>query len=139
MHRCILRDSGNMSQEDLIRTLAPKIRGFANYHRHVCASQTFCDIDRVIHFQLMRWACRKHPMKSKGWVYQRYWFKKGGNSYIFGVEGNYLPHMAWQHIVRHTALSTDKNPYLDRDYFSARKESLKKRFARSFHLPAAAL
>jgi len=61
------------------------------------------------------------------------------NSYIFGVEGNYLPHMAWQHIVRHTALSTDKNPYLDRDYLSARKESLKKRFARSFHLPAAAL
>ena len=137
LHRCILRDSGDMSQEDLIRLLTPKIRGFANYHRHVCASETFSDIDGIIYYQLLRWACRRHPSKHRGWVHRRYWFKKGGNKYIFGTESLYLPRMVWQHIVRHIPLKTDMNPYLDTDYFAARKARLKSRYARSFHLPAA--
>ena len=137
MHRCILRDSGDLGQDELIDVLTPKIRGFANYHRHTCASDTFSKIDHIIHFQLMRWSCRRHPRKRKGWVYDRYWFRKGGGKFVFGREGHYLPHMAWQHIVRHVALKSDMNPYLDQDYFAARKKLLKERNAHSFHLPTA--
>ena len=137
MHRCILRASGDMSQEDLIRMLSPKIRGFANYHRHVCASVTFHEIDHIIYIQLRRWARRKHPKKRKRWIYRKYWFRKGGDGYMFGSEKCYLPHLSWQHIVRHTALKTDMNPYLDQDYFAARKRALRKRYARSFHMPVA--
>ena len=137
MHRCILRDGKAMSQDDLIRTIAPKIRGFANYHRHICASETFVKIDNVIHLQLERWACRRHPKKGKGWVYGKYWCRKGGSKYIFGTEERFLPHMAWQHIVRHRYLKESMNPYLDHDYFAARKALLEQRRACSFWMPAA--
>ena len=135
MRRCILRDSGDMGQEELIKLLTPKMRGFANYHRHICASMTFHEIDHIMYVQLRRWARRRHPKKRKRWIYRKYWFRMGNDGYIFGSGSCYLPHLSWQHIVRHTALKTDKNPYLDQDYFAARKRALRKRFAHSFHPP----
>jgi RNA-directed DNA polymerase len=137
MHRCILRESGNMGQEELIRLLTPKIRGFANYHRHTCASKAFSKIDHIIYHQLERWACRRHPKKHKGWVYSKYWSQRGGNRYMFGKAGGYLPHIAWQHIVRHTPLKTDMNPYIDQDYFARRRAHLRMKAANSFRMPAA--
>lgn len=137
MHRCILRDGKGMGPEELMRMLTPKIRGFANYHRHICASVTFSKIDYLTHSQLERWACRRHPNKRRRWVYSKYWFEKGGSKYMFGTEEHYLPHMAWQHIVRHPYLKEDMNPYLDRDYFAMRRRKLRELYAHSFHLPAA--
>ena len=137
MHDCILRESGGMSADELIEVVRPKVRGFANYHRHTCASKTFDKIDHIMHYQLMRWACRRHPKKCKGWVYLKYFCRVGGNRYMFGTPEHFLPHMSWQHIVRHRLLATDKNPYLDRDYFTARRRELKERYSGSFHMPAA--
>ena len=34
--------------ETLIKTLNPIIRGWANYHRHICAARTFAVVDRII-------------------------------------------------------------------------------------------
>jgi RNA-directed DNA polymerase len=135
-HACILRDSGSMGADELIRSLVPKVRGFANYHRHTCASKTFSHIDRVMHFQLMRWACRRHPGKHKGWVHERYFCTVGGNRYMFGTPQHFLPHMAWQHIVRHRILRADANPYLDREYFEERKRILRRNNSGSFRMPA---
>ena len=45
--------------------------------------------------------------------------------------------MSWQPIVRHVPLKTDMNPYVDHDYFAARRKALKQRYARSFRLPTA--
>ncbi len=137
MHRCILRESGDMSQEQLIYALTPKIRGFANYHRHVCAAETFSKIDHIMYAQLERWACRRHPRKHKGWVYLKYWVRKGGNKYVFGTEGHFLPHMAWQHIVRHPQIRASANPYLEPDYFAERKRPLRSLYANSFRMPVA--
>jgi RNA-directed DNA polymerase len=39
-----------------IEELNPKIRGWANYHRHMASSRTFEHVDHVIFHALRRWA-----------------------------------------------------------------------------------
>ena len=56
----------------LIATLNPKIRGWANYHRHAAAKKTFVHVDTAIFKALWRWARRRHPKKGKKWVKDRY-------------------------------------------------------------------
>jgi RNA-directed DNA polymerase len=64
--------------ETLIKTLSPIIRGWANHHRHVCSSEAFWTAERIIHYQLLRWARRTHPNKSYGWLKRKY-FSLDGN------------------------------------------------------------
>jgi hypothetical protein len=45
-----------MSAADLIHELNPKIRGWANYHRHVVSTRTFARVDHHIFSSLWRWA-----------------------------------------------------------------------------------
>jgi len=66
--------------ETLISTLNPIIRGWANYHRHVCSRKTFGTADHIIHNQVLLWARRTHPKKSYGWLRRKY-LTHGG---IFG-------------------------------------------------------
>jgi len=49
--------------EDLIYLLNPKIRGWANYYRHVCSKRTFGYVDHNIFKAIWRWAVRRHPNK----------------------------------------------------------------------------
>src|SRR5512136_2559490 len=58
--------------ETLITKLNPIIRGWTNYHRHVCSAEAFWTADRIIHYQLLRWARRTHPNKSYGWLKRKY-------------------------------------------------------------------
>src|SRR5258708_19615643 len=53
-----------MSAADLIHKLNPKIRGWANYHRHVVSTRTFARVDHHIFSSLWRWARRRHPNKT---------------------------------------------------------------------------
>jgi RNA-directed DNA polymerase len=52
---------------DLIDQLNPKIRGWANYHRHVVSKRTFGRVDHSIFSSLWKWARRGHPNKSPRW------------------------------------------------------------------------
>ncbi len=63
--------------ETLIKVLNPIIRGWANYHRHVCSAEAFWTAERIIRYQLLRWARRTHPKKSYGWLKRKY-FSAGG-------------------------------------------------------------
>src|SRR6202790_4060930 len=51
------------SAADLINELNPKIRGWANYHRHVVSKRTFNRVDHLIFYKLWQWARRRHPNK----------------------------------------------------------------------------
>jgi RNA-directed DNA polymerase len=64
--------------ETLIKVLNPIIGGWANYHRHVCSSEAFWTAERIIRYQLLRWARRTHSKKSYGWLKRKY-FSVGGN------------------------------------------------------------
>lgn len=57
---------------DLIWELNPKIRGWANFHRHVVSKDTFGHVDFEITKALWKWARRRHPTKPKGWIKKRY-------------------------------------------------------------------
>ena len=137
MHVTILRDGKAKKQGELIDILAPKIRGFANYHKHVCSSRVFASIDHHIYNMLSRWAKRKHPNKGGKWRHRKYWIEIGNRKYIFGRREHYLPCMAWQHIVRHPMLDMRANPYTNPEYFSERKEKLQARNRLSFRRAAA--
>ena len=63
--------------ETLIAKLNPIIRGWANYHRHVCSAKAFWNADRAIHYQLLRWAKRTHPNKPYRWLRQKYFSHAG--------------------------------------------------------------
>jgi RNA-directed DNA polymerase len=62
-------------QETVIARLNPKITGWANYHRHVVAKDTFFKVDHAIWRALWCWARRRHPNKSRRWIYARYFEK----------------------------------------------------------------
>jgi RNA-directed DNA polymerase len=63
------------SQADLIQTLNPVIKGWANYHRHICSARTFSKVDHLIWQMLWAWAKRRHPTKSCQWVKEHYFPK----------------------------------------------------------------
>src|SRR5438552_4681603 len=56
-----------VSAADLIDQLNPKIRGWANYHRHVVSKRTFGRVDHTLFSSLWKWAGRRHPNKSPRW------------------------------------------------------------------------
>ena len=71
--RTILKQEGRyLSAYGLIQRLNPIIRGWANYHRHVASKRVFVRIDHQIHMALWRWAKRRHPKKSVGWILKKY-------------------------------------------------------------------
>ena len=75
--REVIHRNRALSQEYLIRTLNPIIRGWANYHRHVVASDTFRKVDNQLWQSLWQWAKRRHSEKPRPWVLRRYWHSLG--------------------------------------------------------------
>lgn len=62
----------NVAQRDIIKVLTPHLMRWAMYYRHVDSTRTFYTVDRKLWEMLYRWAKRRHPNKSKGWVLKRY-------------------------------------------------------------------
>jgi RNA-directed DNA polymerase len=58
-----IRKHRSSEQETLINLLNPMITGWANYHRHVVAKETYAEVDSHIWQALWRWAKRRHPTK----------------------------------------------------------------------------
>ena len=109
------------SQTILIRDLNPIIRGWSNYYKSVCSKETFSHCDYTLYQQLVRWAIRRHPNKSKKWVRHKYWHTKGKDNYLFSVktEGKIvfeLTYHAKTEIVRHTKVKSGRSLF-DGDLF----------------------
>ena len=68
----------------LIKKLNQILRGWANYHRHVVSSETFSRIDTYVFEQLWRMLRKRHPRKSKKWLFKKYWIASG-KKHIFAV------------------------------------------------------
>ena len=71
---------------DLINKLNPKIRGWANYHRHVVSKRTFSRVDYEIFSSLWRWARRRHPKKNWRWIKGKYFEQHGIRNWTFTGE-----------------------------------------------------
>ena len=71
--------------EDLIDLLNQKIKGWSNYHRHVCSKKTFQNVDHQIFKSIWKWAVRRHPKKGKRWVKAKYFTRSGNRTWIFST------------------------------------------------------
>lgn len=68
----------------LIKKLNQTLRGWGNYHRWVVASAVFCKIDTYVYEQLWRCLRKRHPKKSKKWLFSRYW-QASGKNHVFAI------------------------------------------------------
>jgi RNA-directed DNA polymerase len=120
--------------ETLIRTLSLKIRGWANYHRHIVAKETFTTVDNHIWKATWRWARRRHPNKTGGWVRRKYFRPIEFRHWVLNAETRgrngkpirlALRLAAETRIVRHVGVKSDANPFDPRwdSYFALRKRS----------------
>ena len=81
--RTIIKSSLGLTAAELINRLNPKIRGWANYHRHVVSKRAFQRVDHAIFFCLCKWARRRHPKKSGRWIKQKYFEQQKQNNWVF--------------------------------------------------------
>lgn len=103
----------------LIKKLNQTLLGWANYHRHVVASEAFSRIDTYVFEQLWRMVRRRHQNKSKGWLIKKYWIASG-KKHRFAVRHKtknkvkvYTVQKAGAvGIRRYVKIKADANPYL---------------------------
>jgi len=68
---------------ELIRILQPKITGWANYYKTVHSSEAFGKLDMLLWQRLYQWARRRHPLKGKRWVADKYFCAINGRKWTF--------------------------------------------------------
>jgi RNA-directed DNA polymerase len=70
----------------LIKKLNQVLRGWANYHRHMVSSEAFSRIDTYVFEELWRMLRKRHPRKSKTWLFREYWNNNTERNHIFAVK-----------------------------------------------------
>lgn len=105
----------SVKQFELIRLLNLKLRGWTLYHRHVVAKETFNRMRYLVFGLIWRWACRRHPRKSKTWIKKRYFQTIGERKWVFATDfienGAVLYDPARIPIKRHIKIKGEYNPY----------------------------
>jgi len=105
---------------EVVNELNPKIRGWANYHRHVVSKRIFTRVDYDIFSSLWRWARRRHPKKNQRWIRKKYFAQRGTRDWIFTGERHDDQGQPFQirllsasntPIRRHVKVKSDANPY----------------------------
>jgi len=131
--RGIIDANQSVSQTVLIGLLNPVIRGWANYHQHCAAKETFNRVDHEIWRSLWRWARRRHPKKSRDWVKKHCFPALRNRAWTFAVktekqtpDGNpvwlRLVYAGETKIRRHVKIRREANPFDPQwqDYFAER-------------------
>ena len=103
----------------MIRKLNEILRGWAYYHRHVVSSDAFGRVDKYVYEQLWRMLHRRHPHKSKKWLFKKYWTVSGKKG-IFSVSIKLKKKLKIYQVIRvasigirrHRKIKADANPYL---------------------------
>ncbi len=83
--REIIKANKTAKQANLIGLLNPVLRGWANYHSHIVAKETFTRIDARVWSMLWRWAVRRHPTKGARWVKNKYFTPRGARYWVFAA------------------------------------------------------
>lgn len=109
--RQTIRSLRAAKQDELIATLNPLIRGWAQYHRCVAVSETFHKMDHLLFCALWKWSRRRHPNKGKRWVKRRYFRKEGARDWVFAVKGFRLLRFSDFPYREHYKVKAEANPY----------------------------
>ena len=131
LHEVVLTKGKALSQQELIEKLNPIIRGWGNYYSHVVSKEVFCRCDHILINQLKRWSYRRHTNKSREWIRNKYFIRKGCRNWIFGfvyvcggIEEKFTVQQLTEiPIKRHIKIKCEANPFdpLWDEYFERRK------------------
>ncbi|OCL25189.1 group II intron reverse transcriptase/maturase [Orenia metallireducens] len=121
--RTKIKENKTIKQENLIKILNSKIRGWCNYHRSACSKKSYQSLDRDIFYALWSWAKRRHPNKAKQWIKDRYWIRTETRDWTFSVGNIKLIFASDTKIIRHRLIKFAANPYLkEYDKYYLRKK-----------------
>jgi len=118
--REVINGNKTAKQANLIRLLNPVLRGWANYHSHVVAKETFGKVDTYVWSMLWQWAVRRHPNKGDRWVKKKYFKSRGNRTWVFAAteekeDGTQKDIILLKEfdtpIVRHIKIKADANPH----------------------------
>ena len=131
LHEVVLTKGKALSQQELIEKLNPIIRGWGNYYSHVVSKEVFCRCDHILINQLKRWSYRRHTNKSREWIRNKYFIRKGCRNWIFGfvyvcggIEEKFTVQQLTEiPIKRHIKIKCEANPFDPSwdEYFERRK------------------
>jgi RNA-directed DNA polymerase len=132
--RKLIKTNRSATTKGLIQQLNNKLRGWANYYRHVVSKKTFAYVDHQIFLALIAWINRRHPEKSAQWKRQRYFRREDLRQWVFfattqdaqGPATNLdLFSMASIPIIRHIKIQANATPYdpTFTEYFIRRAEA----------------
>ena len=131
--RSLIKSNPTIKTDSLIRLLNPKLRGWANYYRHVVSKKTFCKVDGAIFKALWRWTRRRHPNSGAKWLREKYFCHPALGVWRFHAR-TYdadnrlifirLLEMAKTKIKRHVKIRAEATPYDSAfiPYFEQRKK-----------------
>jgi RNA-directed DNA polymerase len=114
--RAMIKSRCGVSQERLIQTLNPIIRGWALSKRTQISSKIFQELDAYLWMHLWKWARNRHPKMSKVKLKDKYWHKIGNQNWVFGVKvGEDVPIRLQLHskipIQRHAKVKGSASPF----------------------------
>jgi RNA-directed DNA polymerase len=121
-----IKENKSAKTVSLISLLNPILRGWGNYHRHVVSKECFKRIDYIIWRAIWRWANRRHPTKSVGWVKEKYFEERTWRLFATNERKKtiYLFRLFSIPIRRHPKILSKANPYDPkyRRYFEEREQ-----------------
>jgi RNA-directed DNA polymerase len=127
----IIRKYVSAPMKILIKKLNQTLQGWANYHRHVVASEAFKSVDNFVYEHLWKMLKKRHPKKSKGWLINKYWWTSG-KKWVFSVKRTCKGKSKIYQVIRassigikrHIKIKADANPYFPEHviYFIRRKK-----------------
>jgi RNA-directed DNA polymerase len=81
--RTLGKQARGATPEQLIDTLSPVLRGWANYHRYVLCGETFAQLDTFVWRRVSRGAKRRHADQTGRWIIDRYFPHGKGEPWRF--------------------------------------------------------
>ena len=128
--RDYIKSNISVQADRFLRGLNSRLRGIANFYRHVVSKRTFNEIDQRVYQLLRNWMHRRHRNKTHAWCKQRY-IRRWGTRWQFTVStiknGKCKPirlfKVADLPIIRHIKIKGKAHPYnpLHAEYFEQRR------------------
>jgi RNA-directed DNA polymerase len=111
--KVLCKQSAGSTPAQLVGTLNPVLRGWANDHHHVICGTIFAQLDSFVWRRLFRWAKLRHPNKTGRWIAARYFPHNRGQSWWFTDPDTGTQILRIQEAVkpqRHIKVKGDANP-----------------------------
>jgi RNA-directed DNA polymerase len=128
--RDYIKSNVSAPADQFLRGLNSRLRGFANFYRHVVSKKTYSEIDQQVYQLLRNWMLRRHRNKTLAWCKRKY-IKRWGTRWQFTVstvksdkvKSIRLFQVADLPIIRHIKVRGKAHPYdpFYAEYFEQRR------------------